>query len=161
MTSLSSTFIWGHLGTKHDRPPLNYEYLGQEKYYSTRIESLDGVSISDQHPLTKVSSDLEFMLNWKSYDANSLMFWISLCGTPKEAKEYEYTIKIESSSDKKAGRTKLLLTGTGECLSCEVSHEDVKTKTTNVLLFFQDMLKIAAEGNDENKLEWRLVIRKK
>ena len=97
----------------------------------------------------------------KSYDANAKMVWISLCGTPKEAKEYENTIKIESSAEKKAGRTKFLLIGTGECLSCEVSHEDVKRRPTKVMLFSHDILKEAAEGNDEKNLEWRFVIRKK
>ena len=58
------------------------------------------------------------------------MFWISHCGTQQEAKEYIYTIKIESYADEMAGRTQFLLTGTGECLSCEVSHEDVKQKPT-------------------------------
>ena len=50
--------------------------------------------------------------------------------------------------------------GTGECLSCEVSHEDVKRRP-KVMVFSIDILKEAAEGNDENDFEWRFVIRKK
>ena len=107
--------------------------------------------------LGKVNNGQEFLLNWKSYDAKATMFWISLCGTPKEAKEYEYTVKIESSADSKAGRTKFLLTGTGECLSCDVSHEEA----TEVMLFPKDILKKASEGHDEKRLMWRLVIQKK
>ena len=107
--------------------------------------------------MTKVNNDLQFIFNWRSYDAKVVMFWISLCGTPKEAKEYEYTVKIESSADSKAGRTKFLLTGTGECLSCDVSHEEA----TEVMLFPKDILKKASEGNDEKKLVWSLEIRKK
>ena len=107
--------------------------------------------------LGKVNNGQEFLLNWKSYDAKAFMFWISLCGTPKEAKEYEYTVNIVSSADRKAGRLKFLLTGTGECLSCDVSHEEA----TEVMLFPKDILKKASEGNDEKKLVWSLEIRKK
>ena len=107
--------------------------------------------------LGKVNNDQEFFVNWKSYDAKATIFWISLCGTPKEAKAYEYTVKIESSADRKAGRTKFLLTGIGECLSCDVSHEEA----TEVMFFSKDMLKKASEGQDEKKLKWSLVIQKK
>ena len=99
-----------------------------------------GLEWNGYYPLSKVNNDLQFIFNWKSYDAKATMFWISLCGTPKEAKEYEYTIKIESSAEKKAGKTKYLLIGTGDCLSCDVSHEDVKTEATEVMLFSQDIL---------------------
>ena len=151
--------LFDHLVTKHDKKPLSYPNLGWERVFWTRIEGLDEVN-NRQTPLKKVNSDLEFIINWKSYDANATMFWISYCGTPKEAKEYEYTIKIKSSAENKAGRTKVLLMGTGECLSCEVSHEDVKRRP-KVMLFSNDILKEAAEGNDENDFEWRLVIQKK
>jgi len=146
----------GHLQTKHNRPPLEYHNLGvEEEGYKV------GLEWNGSYPLTKVNNDLQFLFNWKDYDANAKMFWISLCGTQKEAKEYEYTIKIESSAEKKAGRVKFLLTGTGECLSCDLSHEDVKQKPTEnrVMLFPRGILEKAAEGND-NKLQWRLVIKK-
>merc|ERR1712226_1716324 len=109
-------------------------------------------------PLSKVNNELEFLFNWKDYDSKATMFWVSLCGTPKEAKEYEYTVKIYSSAERKAGRAKVLLMGTGECLSSEVSHEDFKKKETEVMLFPRSILKKAAEGHDEKKLEWSLVI---
>ena len=72
-----------------------------------------------------------------------------------------YTIKIESSADRKAGRTKFLLIGTGDCLSCDVSHEEVEREATEVMIFSQDILKKAAQGHDEKKLQWRLIIKKK
>ena len=143
--------------TRHDKKLLTYPKLGEEKAFRTAAPYW---TTEEQHSMGKVKNDLELMVNWKSYDAKATMFWISLCGTPKEAREYEYTIKIVSSADRKAGRTKFLLTGTGECLSCEVSHEDVKRKPTKVMLFSQDILKKAAEGNGKKRLEWRLVIKK-
>ena len=151
--------LYEHLQTKHGRPSLEYQNLGTAKFFLTNKHSFTTYS---QHPLGKVHNIPEFILNWKSYDSNTTMFWISLCGTAKEAKEYEYTMLIESSAERKAGRrSKVLLMGRGECLSCEVSHEDVKKKPTEVLIFSQGMLQKAAEGNDENKLEWRLAIQKK
>ena len=111
--------------------------------------------------LGKVNNGQEFLLNWKSYDAKATMFWISLCGTPKEAKEYEYTVKIESAADRKAGREKYIFTGTRECMSCTVSHEDVKKNAEGALLFSRKMLEKEAEEDDEKKLRWKVVINKK
>ena len=88
------------------------------------------------------------------------LFWISFSGTKKEAMEFEYTLQIMSSADKKAGRTKYLLTATRECISCSLSHEDVK-RSGNALVLSKDMLVKAAEGNDQNKLELVFVIKKK
>jgi len=147
--------LLGHLVSKHKKPPFKYDNLGVEKGFAV------GFQWNGYYPLGKVNNDLQFIFNWKSYDAKAKMVWISLCGTPKEAKEYEYTIKIESSAEKKAGKTKYLLIGTGDCISCDVSHEEVKKEGTEVMLFSQDILKKAAEGNSDKKVEWKLVIKKK
>ena len=88
------------------------------------------------------------------------MFWISFCGDQNEAEEYEYTIKVESSADKKAGRTKYLFSGTRQCVSCDVSHKDMKKKMEALCINKQLLIK-AAEGHDENKLEYTLKIVKK
>ena len=144
-----------HIQTEHYKKLFSSFKLGEELGFRTR--RLD----KEQHPTGKFYNDLEFIVNWNSYDANAVMFWISLSGTPKEAKDFEYTIRIKSSADEKAGRTKYLLTGTAECLSCDLSHEDVKKKVTGVMLFPLDMLKKAAEGHDEKLLQWSLVIQKK
>jgi len=143
----------GHLGTKHGKKPLGYPNLGDTK------EIRNSLAWNGHFPL-KVNNDLEFMFNWKSYDTKATMFWVSFCGSPAEAKDFEYTIKIESAADKN-GRTRYALSGTGECLSCEVSHEEAKMKATEVMIFSKDILAKAAEGNDKNKLEWRLQIQKK
>ena len=148
-----------HLVTKHGRKTLDYPNLGEERSFISTLPFEQKFKF--QEPLARVNNDLDFLVNWKSYDSNLVMFWVSLCGTPMEAKEYEYTIKIESSAEKKAGRTKYLLIGTGDCISCDVSHEDVKKDETEVMLFSQGILKKAAEGNDEKKVEWKLVIQKK
>jgi len=148
--------LGGHLETKHNRQPIRFGNLGVEQGFHS------GTGWRGSWPFTKVNNDLQFIFNWRSYDAKVVMFWISLCGTPKEAKEYEYSIKIESSADRKAGRTKFLLAGTGDCLSCEVSHQDVKDKATEVMLFSQAILNKAAEENDDpTKLKGRLMIQKK
>ena len=120
----------------------------------SQLSDIKGIIVSHEQDV------LEFFSNWQHYDIHHTMFWISFCGTKKEAKEFEYTLKIVSSADKKAGRTNYLLTGTRECISCDVSHEDVK-RSGNALVLSKDMLAKAAEGNDENKLEWAFVITKK
>jgi len=154
--------LWGHLVTTHARKPLAENgNLGDEWCFLTHINVQPNIQ-----PIGKVNNDLEFIFNWQSYDANSIMFWLTLCGSQEEAKQYEYTIKIKSSADLKAGRMKFLLTGTGDCLSCDLSHEDVKKKkkksaATEVMLFPKDILRKAAEGHDEKQLQWNLMIQKK
>ena len=120
----------------------------------------DGLDYNDVSPLIKIN-DLEFIFNSQPYDANVTMFWVSLCGTPKEAKKYEYTVKIESAADRKAGREKYIFSGPQECMSCTVSHEDVKKNAEGALLFSRKMLEKEAEEDDEKKLRWKVVINKK
>ena len=72
---------------------------------------------------------------------------------------YEYSIKIDSSAAKKAGRTKYLFTGSRQCVSCDVSHEDMKRKM-EALCINQELMRKAAEGQDEKRLEYKLMIAK-
>ena len=81
------------------------------------------------------------------------MFWISLTGIAKEAKEYEYTLKLRN----KDGADILAFKKT-ECLSCDMSSDDVKKKAT-VLFVSRDDVKQA--DTDEKKLEWKVLIKKK
>ena len=104
--------------------------------------------------------DLTFFINRKHYNDELTMLWISFGGGQKEAEEYEYTIKIESSTARKAGRTKYLFSGTRQCVSCDVSHEDMKKKM-EALCINKELLIKAAEGHDENNLEYTLKIVKK
>ena len=108
-----------------------------------------------QYPLK--CKDLTFFMNGNDYNDDLMMFWISFCGTKKEAELYEYTIKIVSSAEKKAGRTQYLFTGSRRCVSCDVSHKDMK-KTTEALFVGKDLMRKAAEGHDEKRLQWRLIV---
>ena len=158
-----------HLKTNHGRKPFIYDSFGSDmgmitakRAYWTLGNPPQGSRLKNIGLITSSfeQNDLEFFANWQHYDIHHTMFWISFCGTKKEAKEFEYTLKIVSSADKKAGRTKYLLTGTRDCISCSLSHEDVK-RSGNALVLSKDMLAKAAEGNDPNKLEWVFVIKKK
>ena len=105
-------------------------------------------------PLGIVNNDLEFILNWTCYDKKIAMFWISLCRAEKEANKYEFTVKLENKA-----RTKVFTTNTRKCLSCDLSHDDVKKKAT-ALLLSQEEMKEASEDN-EDKLHWTICIEKK
>ena len=84
------------------------------------------------------------------------MFWVSFCGPQKGANEYEYTVKIASSEAKKAGRSEFLASGTTECISCDMSHEEAKKKVVGVL-FPHKLLDKAGKGEVENRLHWTLM----
>ena len=142
----------GHLESKHNKASIDYPNMGEERWLWTK-------GIIKQHPLRKIN-DLQFIINWASYDENVRMFWVSFCGSQKGANEYEYMVKIASSVAKKAGRSEFLASGTRECISCDMSHEEAKKKAAGVL-FPKKLLDKAREGEVENRLEWTLSIKKK
>ena len=80
------------------------------------------------------------------------MSWISLTGTAKDAKKYEYTLKLLNRDE-----TEILATKKTECLSCDMSSEDVKKATA--LFLTRDDVKRAE--TDEKKLKWKVLIKKK
>jgi len=143
--------ISDHLDLTHIKKPLTLANLGIEKGFESTNSGLHDL----QHPLK--CNDLTFFINREHYNDELVMFWISFCGDQNEAEEYEYTIKIESSADKKAGRTNYLFSGTRKCVSCDVSHEDMKKKKEAVFINKELLIK-AAEGHDEKKLGYYLVI---
>ena len=110
-----------------------------------------------QNPLWKVDNDLMFFYNWRHFDTNLTMFWISFCGAQKEAEKYEYTMKILNSAD----RRDYHFLGSRKCMSCEVSHEEMKKKG-GALFLNKDLLETT--GIDIGKsldIYWSLVIKKK
>ena len=90
------------------------------------------------------------------------MVWISICGTKEEAEEYEYEIKIDNSSKKRA-RQKYLFTGKRGCVSCDMSCDEMMEKGS-ALFLNKDMLESAAmEMSDGEYLRfaYTLLIKKK
>jgi len=145
---ISLSKLFAHLDTEHNIQSFGYTHLGQELKIWTSGHQCIGFM-----PLGIVNNDLEFILNWAGYDKKITMFWISLCGAAKEANEYEFTIKLENKA-----REKVLTTKTRMCLSCDLSHDDVKKKAT-ALLLSQEEMKEASEDN-EDKLYWTISIKK-
>ena len=140
-----------HLEVAHRLKPKTPANLGIEKALWSADSGLHDI----QGPLK--CHDLTFFINRKLYNDELIMFWISFCGDQKEAEKYEYTIKIESSADKNAGRTKYLFTGSRQCVSCDVSHKDMM-KEAEALFISNKLLMKAAEGHDGKRLEYKLII---
>ena len=151
--------IYDHMVTNHDKVPCSIVSLGVGNSYSMKFKTSGPSNI--QHPLGKNNSDLKFFINRTQYDENLTMFWISFCGTQVEAKEYEYTIKIKNPIEEGEDR-KYLLTEPRDCITCGVSHEDMKVKG-DALFLHKTLLERAAKEKDEKmlKLEWCLVVKKK
>ena len=141
--------LFNHLETRHQMKPLGYTYLGQEFRFRTRTKGANRF-----FPLGKVNNDLEFMVNWRSYNEKIVMFWISLNGPAKEAKKYNYTLKLLSKDD----RTKILALKSAECLSTGMSRDNVKREATALFLTRDDM---KDAESDDKKLMWTVVIEKK
>jgi len=106
-------------------------------------------------------SDLKFFMNWKCFDTNLIMFWVSFAGTSVEAEEYNYTLKIRHPTEKREDR-QYLFTGMRDCESCDVSLEDMKVKGS-ALFLNKALLKSASATQEKDKflIKWRFVIRKK
>ena len=116
--------------------------------------------VFSQIPLRETINDLKFFYNHRSYDKNLAMFWVSHVGTQMEADQYQYTLKIENAIARRAERSEyLLFAGTRDCVSCDVSHEDMKAKG-DALFLNKDLLKKAVNGSD-GKIHYTLVINKK
>jgi len=111
--------------------------------------------------LRDLDSDLKFFMNWVCYDTNLAMFWISFAGTPVEAEEYNYTLKITHPTERREGRA-YLFTGTRDCESCDVSYGDMKVKGS-ALFLNKALLESASATKEKDKflLDLRFVIRKK
>jgi len=109
--------------------------------------------------LRDLDSDLKFFMNWKCFDTNLAMFWISFAGTPVEAEEYDYTLKIRHPTERREDR-QYLFTGTRDCESCDVSHEDMKVKGS-ALFLNKALLESAGASMENDKFRFLFVIRKK
>ena len=142
--------LFDHVDTQHDKSS-GYPCLGERWDMDICIYREEG-SLA----LGKVSQNLGFFFNWVNYDMNLAMFWISSCGRAKEAEKYEYKLMLNSSVDPNVAATNLV-SAERECVSCEMSHEEVK-KNAKGLLFPHDLLDKAAE---EKWIGWTLVIKKK
>jgi len=153
--------LFGHVDTQHEESPiLENPRLGEWWDIDIRHHREEGILRS--LALGKVSKNLGFFINWVNYDMNLAMFWISFCGRAKEAEKYEYKLMLKSSIDNNVATTNLL-SGERECMSCEMSHEEVMKKAKG-LLFPHDLLDKAVEGQTdevEKWTGWTLVIKKK
>ena len=95
--------------------------------------------------------DLKFFVNWKSYDVNTIMFWVSFSGTQTEAEDYEYELKIKNSSGNSYKDTYVpLFSGKRGCVSCDGSGEE----KGDVVFLNKALLERAACKNDGQTLEF-------
>jgi len=150
--SVAMSKMVSHLETKHNKKSIGFTNIDEEWGVRTSATWRGGVVKQATHPLGKVNNDLEVILNWESYDENIKMSWISLTGTAKEAKKYEYTLKLLNN------KTEILASKKAECLSCDTYSDDVKKKAT-VLFLSRDDVKQAETV--EKKLQWIVLIKKK
>jgi len=151
--SIPMSKLYDHLSTDHNLPSLDR----LDQVFGTDVELKVGLDYSGQVGL--IYNNLTFFVNFLSTQGSMQMFWISFCGGEKEAEEYEYTIKIVSSAGKKAGRAFYLFTGTRECVSCEVSHEDMKKKK-EALLINKTLLEKAVKDPKKNRFNIKIMITK-
>ena len=101
---------------------------------------------------------IDFYFNQRYHSENLAMFWISFSGGQDEANKYEYILKIQSSDP----QPDYLFTGSRRCVSCEVSHEDMKREITALMidekLLHSAIVKI---GNVENRINFTLMVKKR
>ena len=140
-----------------------FVYSGVDNTYKCAVQQAS-LSVSPygvgntQHPLGNVlGCDPRFFYNWHQLGMlNLTMFWASLDGTPKEAENYKYTLEILDPDGK------CLFFAERLCVSCDVSHEDMK-ECARAILLDKDLLERASKENEvgERIFSWRLTIGKK
>jgi len=99
--------------------------LGVEQVFDCRPFSF---FLGNHQPLRY--NGIAFYLNQRYHSENLAMFWISFSGGQDEANKYEYILKIQSSDP----QPDYLFTGSRRCVSCEVSHEDMKREMTALMI---------------------------
>ena len=113
-----------------------------------------------QHPLTAIyfesspGLNLGFFYNWQQFFYNLTMFWVTVDEPPKEAENYQYKLEILDPQD----HSKCLFKAERPCVSCDVSHADMKH--ARAILLDKALLERASE-EDESSFVWRLTIEKK
>ena len=86
------------------------------------------------------------------------MFWISFSGSQGDANKYEYMLKIKSTEP----QPDYLFTGARRSVSCEVSHKEMKEKST-ALFIDKKLLQLAAgriTNPDASNVKFRLMIKR-
>ena len=155
--------LYDHRLTDHNKTPGNFAGFGVEtgiKLLKLTMTRNGLHSTYSQFPLQKVDNEIEFFYNWKRYDKTLIMFWISCCGTQKEAGKYDYSLKILGQDT-----VTCLFTGTRECVSADVSDHDMMADG-GALLLNKTLLERAAGTSidtDEERVHvyWTLMIKKK
>jgi len=151
--------LFDHEVTIHERFSHKIAF-GEEKSLRRRVRitpsGIDRIWTWQLRTLVACNNDCKFFINLKNYDTNLAMCWVSFCGTQMEAEDYEYTIKIKNSAEKRAKKMYLFF-GKSECVSCDVSYEDLKKKGS-ALFLYKDMLESAAIHTDGEIRDIDLVI---
>ena len=99
-------------------------------------------------------SDFKFFLNILTYDTNLTMFWVSIGSSSLEAAGYTYKLKIKNPQED----DKYIFSGEQDCVSCEVSLEDMKKKG-DALFLSKALFKKAAEENDGQSLKFSVTLK--
>jgi len=149
---IALSHLFDHEVAIHQKLPRQIT-LGEEKHYPIKIPGFVNFRL---RVLITSNNDCKFFINLENYDTNLAMCWISFGGTQMEAEDYEYTIKIKNSTEKRDKR-RYLFTGKRECVSCDVSYEDMKKKGS-ALFLNKDMLESAAIQNDGEFLKFECVL---
>ena len=102
---VSLSKLFDHMVATHKTPSLDLTDLGVPESFMGRhywSQLVNGLISRQQIPLKIVNNDLKFFVNWKSYDVNILMFWISFSGAQMKAEDFEYKLKIDNSPENRA-----------------------------------------------------------
>jgi len=147
--------LYDHLEDTHEKVSRSIRFADERALNMT-------FGLNYQVLLRDLDSDLKFFMNWECFDTILYMFWISFAGTPVEAGEYDYTLKIRHPTERREDR-EYLFTGTRDCESCDVSYvEDMKVKRS-ALFLNKALLESASVSKEKDtfKFEFSFVIRKK
>ena len=146
-----------HLSSVHLSGPLDME-LGVEHGFNGSKLSFGG-----NHQPLKCDS-MDFYINQKYHSENLAMFWISFSGDQGEAEKYEYSLKIFSSFENATRPPyhplNYLFTGSRQCVSCDVSQEDMK-KEMSALFIDTKLLQRASSGDVEERVRYILMVKKR
>jgi len=119
------------------------------------LNNLENDGWSFQHPVKEHGKN--FIFNLTEVDEKYVLLWISYCGSPREAKAYNYQFEIVDL-DGTEDDENVVSSYTSKCVSCELSFQEIKEHTQGAAVFTKEFLKSAVSDDSIDEVADMLAV---
>ena len=125
------------------------------------LSDLENHGWSFQHPIKELGKN--FIFNLTEVDEKYVLLWISYCGSPKEAKKYNYEFQtlernvMDPEIEDDDENVEVLSFHKSKCVSCELSFQEIKEHPQGAAVFTKEFLKSAEVVYSDNEADFLAV----